>query len=38
MGKKEKEKKEKPLDKMTAKELRDLGPVYRRYRWRTCDE
>jgi len=25
MGKKEKEKKEKPLDKMTAKELRELG-------------
>ncbi|MCE5335263.1 MAG: transcription termination factor Rho [Desulfobacteraceae bacterium] len=25
MGKKEKEKKEKPLDKMTAKELRDLA-------------
>ena len=25
MGKKEKEKKEKPLEKMTAKELRDLG-------------
>ncbi len=31
MGKKEKEKKEKPLDKMTAKELRELGSDYRRH-------